>query len=121
MPGADNSKAELPEVNANSIQNSPMEYYPEISFYIEDGSFIRLSQLILGYDFDASNWKTVERFRIYLQANNLFTITNYQGMDPGITRTPTEGYDFVNDFTLGFDGGQYPTPKSFLLGLIITM
>jgi TonB-linked SusC/RagA family outer membrane protein len=121
MPGVDNSKAELPEVNTNSIQDAPMEYYPEISFYIEDGSFIRLSQLIFGYDFDVSSWKSIERFRIYFQTNNLFTFTNYQGMDPGITRSENEIYDFVNDFDLGFDDGQYPSPKSFLLGLNITL
>jgi hypothetical protein len=121
MPGVDNPKADLPEVNGSSIENAPMEYYPEISFYIEDGSYLRLSQLILGYDFNVSSWKSIERFRIYLQANNVFTLTNYKGMDPGVTRTPTEGYDFANDFTLGFDSGQYPAPKSFLFGLNITL
>ncbi len=121
MPGVLDRYAELPQVNAETIENAPMEYYPEISFYIEDGSFVRLSQLILGYDLNVSSWKSLQRFRIYLQANNLFTLTNYLGMDPGITRTPSEDYDFVNDFTLGYDGGQYPTPKSFLLGLIITL
>lgn len=83
MPGVCDRFAELPQVNANTIDEAPMEYFDELSFYIEDGSFIRLSQLIVGYDFKVSTWKSIERFRIYIQANNLFTFTNYQGGGSG--------------------------------------
>ena len=121
MPGVCDRFAELPQVNANTRDDAPMEYFDELSFYIEDGSFIRLSQLILGYDFKVSTWKSIERFRIYIQANNLFTLTNYQGGDPGMTRADDQSYGFVNDFNLGLGSGPIPLPKSFLIGLNITL
>jgi TonB-linked SusC/RagA family outer membrane protein len=118
----DNTKAILPQISDNVAYDAPMEYRKEISYYIEDGSFLRLSQLILGYNFNSSKWKAVENFRIYIQANNLFTLTNYQGMDPEVTRNESDynNYEFVNDFILGWDQGQYPNPRTFLLGLNIT-
>jgi hypothetical protein len=52
--------------------------------------------------------------RIYIQGQNLFTITNYSGMDPEINlRSYTSG----NDRQIGVDGGSYPTAKQYLVGV----
>jgi TonB-linked SusC/RagA family outer membrane protein len=126
MPGIDNSKALLPEIKAGIEGDEILqyEYFTNTSYFIEDGSYLRLSQLILGYNFNTSNWQGIEKFRIYFQADNIFTITNYQGIDPAITRFEEDLwdlYDFTNDFSLGVDFGQYPVPKSFLIGINITL
>ena len=117
----DNSNAILPQINANVGVEAPLEYNVDLSYFIEDGSYIRLGQTMLGYDFDVSTWEAVEGFRIYLQANNLFTFTNFQGMDPEVNRSESNLYEFINDFDLGLDGGQYPNPRTFLIGLKITL
>jgi TonB-linked SusC/RagA family outer membrane protein len=122
MPGVDNSKAVIPQVNVNSRYTAPLESYSQNSFYIEDGSFVRLNQLILGYDFKVANWKSIEQFRIYFQGNNLFTFTNYQGGDPGMVNVENFdlSYEFVNDFGVGSGSGER-LPKSFLVGVNITL
>jgi len=80
------------------------------SYYIEDGSFTRLRNLQLGYNFPQSmvtSWG-INSLRIYLQGVNLFTITNYSGLDPEL------GGD---DRNFGVDRGNYPNVKQFLIGL----
>jgi TonB-linked SusC/RagA family outer membrane protein len=116
----DNTDAILPQISDSVAYIAPVEYRKDISYYIEDGSFLRLSQLIVGYHFNCSRWKAIEKFNIYFQANNLLTITNYQGMDPEVTRDESGLYEFENDFDLGWDRGQYPNPMSFLFGFNIT-
>jgi len=118
MEGVDNADAKLPQIN----QNVPdMELRSGLSYYIEDGSFLRLQQLIFGYNFNTKSWNGVEQFRIYLQANNVFTITNYEGIDPMITRSEiNNAYGTVNDFSLGTDLSQYPYSRTFLMGMNIT-
>jgi hypothetical protein len=58
----------------------------------------------------------IERLRVYLQAQNLFTITKYSGLDPEITLA---NFGTGGDRTIGVDYGAYPAPKTFLLGLSI--
>jgi TonB-linked SusC/RagA family outer membrane protein len=80
-------------------------------FYVEDGSFIRLQNVQLGYSISQ---ETVERWgldklRVYVSASNLVTLTKYTGYDPtASTGQPIGG---------GIDYGFYPNPKTFLLGM----
>lgn len=80
------------------------------SFYVEDGSYIRLKVLQLGYSLP-KKWMRkahIKGFRVYLQGENLFTLTNYTGYDPEVgTRN-------------GFDGGTYPQARVFTIGANIT-
>ena len=88
------------EIPALTTLNSNNEH--EVSrFYIEDGSYIKLKSLTLGYTFPQSMLEKmkIRHARVYFQAQNLFTLTNYTGADP-------EG--------LGY---PYPMPRSFSLGL----
>lgn len=80
-------------------------------FYVEDGSFVRLQNIQLGYTFSDkvfSNSK-IEKLRLYVSASNLFTLTEYKGYDP----TTSNGAPIGG----GIDQGFYPSPKTFLLGL----
>jgi TonB-linked SusC/RagA family outer membrane protein len=118
MPDVNNSQSTLPQINDAAPD---MEFSPALSYYVEDGSFLRLQQLILGYNFKTTSWKIVEQFRIYFQINNLLTITNYEGFDPMITRSVVrDQYEFKNDFTLGSDLAQYPGARIYMAGLSIT-
>ncbi len=81
-----------------------------VSYYIEDGSYLRMKNLQLGYTLPQSllNRINVKSLRIYLQGVNLFTLTKYTGMDPEL------GGD---DRAFGSDTGSYPNVKQFLVGL----
>jgi TonB-linked SusC/RagA family outer membrane protein len=109
MPGVDSLTAKLPQL----VQDKPpIETSFYSSYFVENGSFIRLNQLILGYNFNTQKWSFIGQLGIYLQANNLFTITNYQGMDPLI---PDRGQLIKGD-----DNAHYPNVRSFMLGLNIS-
>ena len=80
-------------------------------YYVEDGSFVRLQNVQLGYTFsnDASENSIFDKFRIYVSASNLFTLTKYRGYDPTVgTGAPIGG---------GIDQGIYPSASTFLLGI----
>ena len=96
-------------------------YYPRVTesninwqfsdLFIHDGDFLRISNITLGYDF-AKILKTdiFSQARLYLQVQNAFTFTKYNGMDPEI------GYG-VNSWASGVDLGYYPRPRTFLIGV----
>jgi len=96
-----------------SVQNA--ETQPN-SFFVEDGSYIRLKTLQLGYTIPsdalaASGLGSIDMLRIYGTATNLFTITDYSGMDPEVAgRGP---------ITIGVDEGTYPAPRIFSVGVQI--
>ncbi|MDH5825451.1 SusC/RagA family TonB-linked outer membrane protein [Sphingobacterium faecium] len=79
--------------------------------YLQDGDFLRISNITLGYDLSkVINWKYANQIRFYVQGQNLFTFTKYDGMDPEI------GYG-TDGWVSGIDLGYYPRPKSVLFGL----
>lgn len=81
--------------------------------YIEDGSYIRLKNVTLGYTFPKSLLKTIglTNLRLSVSANNLVTITGYDGYDPEI------GVSTASSNVYGLDNGRYPSPTSFIFGL----
>ncbi|QHS59214.1 SusC/RagA family TonB-linked outer membrane protein [Chitinophaga agri] len=77
--------------------------------FVEDGSYIRMKNITLGYKLPAI--KYITGARIYISSNNLFTITNYSGYDPEVN-------SFGGSNTLiGIDNLVYPMARSFLVGL----
>lgn len=83
------------------------------SRYIEDGSYVRLKSLTLGYTFPAklvTRWG-LSNLRLSLNASNLLTITGYDGYDPEI------GVSTTSQNVYGLDNGRYPAPTSFTFGL----
>jgi len=87
------------------------------SYYIEDGSYLRLKNLQIGYTIPESVLSkiNVKQVRIYVQAVNLFTLTKYTGLDPEIDTQTTNGTS--NDRLRGVDYGNYPTVKQYIIGL----
>lgn len=90
------------------------------SGYIEDGSFLRMQTLTLGYTLPKSilNKIKFEKIRIYGQLANVFTITGYSGLDP-VVRTD-DGSGNSKDRNMGTDYGSYGMPRQFLLGVNVT-
>lgn len=83
------------------------------SYFVENGSYLRFQDIHLGYTF--KNIPNVEKLRIYVQLRNFITITKYSGIDPDLTfKNFTDSY---RNLEYGVDQGQYPTPKSFIVGL----
>ncbi|MFK7923702.1 MAG: SusC/RagA family TonB-linked outer membrane protein [Bacteroidia bacterium] len=90
------------------------------SFYVEDASYIRMKQMQLGYTLptEASNRLGVGKLRIYLQAQNLFTLTNYSGIDPALSNFGVRGN---SDQWNGNDFGNYPSSKIFMAGVSLEL
>jgi len=104
LPVLNTTQEAIDEANRGLIDN------PEVSdYYLEDGSFIRLENITIGYTFNTSNVKWLQRLRIYFTANNLFTLTNYSGIDPEIS------YDGLSFGLDNFD--VYPKTRSYTFGL----
>jgi len=82
--------------------------------YIEDGNYWRISNVTLGYDFKKLFKKVpFQQLRLYITAQNLFTITGYKGMDPEIgTSTSDDNSSWVS----GIDVGFYPAPRTYMIG-----
>ncbi|UYW02456.1 TonB-dependent receptor [Flavobacterium agricola] len=84
------------------------------SYYIEDGSYLRLKNLTVGYTLPEALLQKIgfENIRVFATVNNLFTITNYSGYDP-------EAASGTNAASFGIDNLVTPQPRSFLLGITI--
>ncbi len=87
--------------------------FPLSSHYIEDGSYLRLKELTLGYNFSDKlirRIKNVSSIRLYLKMQNLLTFTNYSGLDPEVN------YSGNSNLVQGTDFFTYPLPRSFMIG-----
>jgi TonB-linked SusC/RagA family outer membrane protein len=82
-------------------------------FYNEDGSYVRVKQLSVGYTISPATLKRygIEKARIYLQGANLFTFTKYSGLDPEVAGSSV---------SFGVDYGNYPPSKTFNIGVSLT-
>jgi len=105
-PTHTNAKVAIQENSGNFSTNNTVN-----SYLLENSSFFRMKNLQVGYSLPASliSRFKIEKFRIYLQATNLFTITKYTGLDPEIP-----SYD---DRAAGIDIGSYPTVRQMLVGV----
>lgn len=102
-PGTSNT---FPRVTTGATGNTLFS-----DFYVEDGSFVRLQNVQVGYSLNSEEATRfgLDKLRLYLSASNLFTLTNYKGYDP----TASNG----NPLGGGLDNGFYPSPKTFILGV----
>jgi len=115
----DNPNGSLPAWDANDTYSVASS-----SFYVENGSYVRAQNVTLGYTLPALPKLGVQKLRIYVQAQNLFTITKYSGIDPAISSVNVGVRDAngnaQNDGWAGFDFGNYPSSRSFMLGVNAT-
>lgn len=99
-----------PILGGNLQSNKPS------SRFLEDGSYLRMRNITLGYDFPQEMLKSLNMssVRVYVSADNMFTFTKYKGMDPEVVVSPGSG-------TIGDAGGayKYPISKKLLFGINI--
>ncbi|WP_118195575.1 SusC/RagA family TonB-linked outer membrane protein [Albibacterium indicum] len=110
-PGS--GKNEIPQLK---YVDSNGNYANASSFYIEDGDYLRIRNVILGYSLPAGlleRTKTFKSVRLYVSAQNLFTFTNYSGFDPEVGST--------NPIRAGIDDGVYPMPRTISFGLNLSL
>lgn len=83
---------------------------PKVSdYYLEDGSFIKIDNVSIGYNFNTSKIKWLKQLRVYFTSNNLYTFTKYTGFDPEMSYSGLEyGIDQYD---------VYPKTRSFTFGL----
>lgn len=102
---ADNRDAKMPIAEINdAVSQLPSSYF------VEDGSFLRLQSVQLGYNLPESiiGRLSLKQLRLYTMVTNVFTITKYEGLDPQIQ---------TSDSGLGIDIAEWPTPRRFVFGL----
>ena len=107
----DNLDAETPIFE--NVSNFSTNSQPN-SWYVEDGSFLRMQNINIGYNLAniLPGRIDVSRARIYVGANNIFTITKYKGLDPAVGGAA--------DTNFGIDVGNYPVTRSVVVGLGVT-
>ena len=117
-----NTNAKLPVLDGSDGASGQVP----VSYYVEPGGYLRLRNLSIGYSIpsDILNKFGVDRVRFYVQAQNLFTITKYTGLDPEITTQQVGRGDYrqarSDANSLGVDYGNFPTPRIISLGLNVT-
>ncbi|MBE7178804.1 MAG: hypothetical protein INR69_20555, partial [Mucilaginibacter polytrichastri] len=93
--------------------NSAASAVPLSDRFVEDGSFLRLKNVVLGYELPPSVARKIraKKVRVYVSGQNLFTVTNYSGYDPEVSRNGQ------SNLYGGIDFGNYPNYRTFLSGL----
>ena len=105
----DNPDAGSPRLARNDTRNTDIS-----DRYIEDGSYARIQNVILGYTIPMISSKAgISKFKVYGGVQNLYTFTNYTGYDPEI------GSYQQNTLLTGIDAGRYPMPRTYTLGINI--
>ena len=86
--------------------------------YIEDGSYLRIKNITLGYTFPKSVLQKakIDNVRVYMNIQNLYTFTKYTGFDPEVGASTQDS----SGLTFGVDNGRYPSPMTCSFGLNIT-
>lgn len=102
----------IPRVTYGTDANGNYSKFSDL--YIQDADFFRIKTATLGCDLTklTNSLGFFSKFRLYVAANNLFTFTQYQGMDPEI------GFGNSNQsWARGIDVGYYPQPRTYMMGL----
>jgi TonB-dependent starch-binding outer membrane protein SusC len=109
----DNRNARLPIHDLASGSQQPSTHF------VEDGSFLRMKNLRLGFSVPErwTNIAQIQRLRVFGQVTNVFTITNYSGLDPELNWPSGSGTG--NQGNLGIDQGAWPTPRQVMFGVTL--
>ncbi len=102
----------IPRLTANDTNHNSRVS----SFYLEDGSYLRLRNITIGYTLPQHLFpkKNIKKIRLYISAQDLVTFTKYDGYDPEIG---TEFGGSGGTLDMGIDPGTYPQPRTFLFGI----
>lgn len=94
----ENTGSNIPRVRANDPNGN---FGTNSDWYLENGNYLRVKNLLLGYTFQKMRWNN--GLRVYFSGDNLLTFTKYSGMDPEVGG-------------VGLDGGQFPVSRTYSLG-----
>ena len=120
------------ELNAQNQVINPGAKYPRpdendlfsrqySSYWVEDGSYVRLRSLQVAYNLPPALVRWIPAARVYLQAENLFTITGYEGLDPSLPAPVSNGAaGDRRDQARGIDQGVYPSSRTITVGITTT-
>ena len=104
------------ELNRATRKSSGNNGASTSTFHIEDGSYLRLQNLSIGYSIPAKCFRNkISNFRIYLQGSNLFTLTHYTGYNPEVNKNSTDALRPGEDYC------SYPLPRTFSVGININL
>ena len=104
----ENTNTDIPRL---STKDDNRNFGTTSSWYLEDASYMRMKNITIGYTFPSQLLQKIDKnssLRVYFSTENLFTITNYSGMDPEVGGK-------------GMDVGQYPVPRTFTAGLSLSL
>lgn len=102
-----NTNTDIPRLNDADVNNFKDSDRPG---WLQDGGFLRINNLVLGYTIPQQTIKYVSKARVYVNVQNLYTFQSYEGYNP----------DFTSGvFNPGFDFGSYPKPRIIMLGVQI--
>jgi TonB-linked SusC/RagA family outer membrane protein len=109
-----NPNSNIPRLNAADLNNNTENFS---DLYVEDGSYIRMKNIQLGYTLPSESTKRfgVKNFRIYTSIDNLLTFTKYSGLDPEMFGL------YGNPFYYGVDMVNYPQPIIYSFGININL
>lgn len=111
------TQATICNISPDAVKDGIMEAPQPSSRWLENGSFLKLDNLTIGYQFDMSKVNHIGQLRLYATGQNLFTITKYTGVDPEINLNLVS----KDDLAPGIDNrNYYPKTRSFLLGVNIS-
>jgi TonB-linked SusC/RagA family outer membrane protein len=113
-PAHHNARAPIQETTQSFSTNSVPN-----SYFVENGSYLRLKNVQIGYTFPTGMLQKVgiKKLRVYASGANLFTITKYSGVDPEIGTSSENDSKSGAQTAYGIDDGSYPSQRTFLLGV----
>jgi TonB-linked SusC/RagA family outer membrane protein len=112
----------IPRVTLSDESNQNWRKFGDL--YIHNGDYLKIKSVNIGYDLKKSLFKNtpIQKFRLYVSATNLFTFTNYSGMDPEIgygAYYDSEGR-LTDAYASGIDVGFYPSARTYIFGVNVT-
>ena len=115
----DNQNTDIPRFSKTDGADNKWAYTDR---WLEDGSYIRLKTLDIGYTLPKVLTKKIklENVRIYTSMENLFTLTKYSGYTPDLGESTVAGVDY-NVFSRGIDQGRYPLPRTISFGIQVNL
>ena len=116
----DNQNTDRPRFSVTDGADNKWAYTDR---WLEDGSYIRLKTLDIGYTLPKQLLKKIklENVRIYTSIENLFTLTKYSGYTPDLGESGVDLGTTYNVFTRGIDQGRYPLPRTFSFGIQVNL
>ena len=111
-----NPDAKYPRIDGSDVFSRQFS-----SYWVEDGSYVRLRTLQIGYSLPPAMIRWIPAARVYVQAENLFTITGYAGLDPALPAASGFGAaGDIRDQARGIDQGTYPSNRTITIGISTT-